>query len=332
MNDVMNGRAQPRMDVCTAGLTALLALASASYAKGETNLVVAADGTGQFKTVQQAIMAVPAGSADSPVFIRIKPGTYKELVYVQREKRFFHLVGEDAKRTLLTFDLNARMPGPDGKEIGTFRTASTVVDADDFTAENLTFENSAGPVGQALAIRIEGDRVVFRNCRFLGWQDTILENRGRHYYRDCYIAGHVDFIFGGATAFFEKCHIHCLKDGYITAASTPDTQPFGFVFRDCRITGETPDVRTYLGRPWRLHASTMFLNTEMEQAVRPAGWHNWNKPEAERTARYAEYHNTGPGANPEARVKWARQLGVAEAQPITADKVLRGADGWMPAR
>ncbi len=311
-------------------LAALVALTSISCPAAPTNLVVAADGSGQFKTVQQAIMVVPAGSADNPVFIRVKPGTYKELIYVQHEKRFFHLVGEDAAKTVLTYDLNARMPGPDGKELGTFRTASTVIDADDFTAENLTFENSAGPVGQALAIRVEGDRVVFRNCRFLGWQDTILENRGRHYYRDCYIAGHVDFIFGGATAFFEECDIHCLKNGYITAASTPDNQPFGFVFSHCSITGETPDVRTYLGRPWRIHASTIFLNTEMGNVVRPEGWHNWNKPEAEKTARYAEFHSRGPGANPEGRVKWARQLSETEAKSITAETVLRGSDGWTP--
>ncbi len=296
----------------------------------ETNLVVAADGGGQFKTVQEAIMAVPAGSATNPVIIHIKPGTYRELVYVQREKRFFRLVGEDARKTVLTYDLNAKMPGPDGKPIGTFRTASTVVDADDFTAENLTFENSAGPVGQALAVRIEGDRVVFRNCRFLGWQDTILDNRGRHYYQACYIAGHVDFIFGGGTGFFEKCRIHCLRDGYITAASTPDNQPFGFVFSECAVTGETPEVRTYLGRPWRAYASTAFLNCELGAVVRAEGWHNWHKPEVERTARYAEFHNTGPGARPGARVKWAKQLTAAEAAAFARENVLRGNDGWQP--
>ena len=222
------------------------------------------------------------------------------------------------------------MLGPDGKIIGTFRTASTFIDADDFTAENLTFENSAGPVGQALAIRIEGDRVAFRNCRFLGWQDTILANRGRHYFEDCYIAGHVDFIFGGATAFFERCHIHCLRNGYITAASTPTEQPFGFVFSHCKITGEGPDVKTYLGRPWRAFASVIFLNTEMSDVVRPVGWHNWDKPDREKTSRYAEFKSTGPGAQKEARVSWSRQLSAAEARGITAEKVLRGADGWNP--
>jgi hypothetical protein len=140
----------------------------------------------------------------------------------------------------------------------------------------------------------------------------------------------VDFIFGAATAFFEKCHVHCLKNGYITAASTPDDQPFGFVFSNCKITGESAGGNTYLGRPWRIYASTIFLNTEMSEVVRPAGWDNWKKPEAEKTARYAEFNSTGPGANPAARVSWARQLTGAEAKAITVERVLSGADGWNP--
>ena len=277
--------------VLIVGLMSFLGVGAGSSLLGQTELVVAGDGSAKYKTVQEAIMAVPAGSADNPVIIRIKPGVYKELIYVQREKRFFRLIGENAEKTILTYDLNANLIGKDGKPIGTFRTPSTMIDAEDFTAENITFENSAGPVGQALAIRVDGDRVVFRNCRFLGWQDTILLNRGRHYFEDCYIAGHVDFIFGGATAFFERCHIHCLKDGYITAASTPDNQPFGFVFSNCKITGESPAVRTYLGRPWRAFSSVVYLNTEMSEVVRPVGWHNWNFPEREKTARYAEFYN-----------------------------------------
>ena len=275
-------------------------------------------------------MSVPAGSAASPVVIHIKPGIYKELIYLQREKRFFHLIGEDAEKTILTFDLHANMIGADGKPITTFRTPSTVIDADDVTAENLTFENSAGPVGQALAIRVDGDRVAFRKCRFLGWQDTVLLNRGRQYFEDCYIAGHVDFIFGAATAFFERCHIHCLKSGYITAASTYDYQPFGFVFSNCKITGESADVKTYLGRPWRDFSNVIYLHTEMSGVVRPEGWQNWNLPAREKTARYSEYRSTGPGANPKARVAWSHQLTTAQAKAITIKRVLGGADGWNP--
>ncbi len=301
-----------------------------SLAFGDTNLFVAADGSAKYKTVQEAIMVVPAGSPTNQVYIHIKPGTYKELIYIQHEKRFFHLVGESAEKTVLTYDLNANLTGPNGKPIGTFRTASTVVDADDFTAENITFENSAGPVGQALAIRVDGDRVVFRKCRFLGWQDTILVNRGRQYFDDCYIAGHVDFIFGAATSWFEKCQIHCLRDGYITAASTPESQPFGYVFSNCKITGATPETRTFLGRPWRIHARTVYLNTEMSDVVRPAGWNDWKKPEAASTTFYAEYHSTGPGAHAEARVKWSKQLSPEQARVFTPENVLRGSDNWKP--
>jgi pectinesterase len=297
-----------------------------------TDIVVAQDGSGQFKSVQDAIMSVPSGSPANPVVIHIKPGTYKELIYIQHEKRFFHLVGEDAEKTILTFDLHANMVGPNGKPITTFRTPSTVIDADDVTAENITFENTAGPVGQALAIRVDGDRVVFRHCRFLGWQDTVFLNRGRQYFEDCYIAGHVDFIFGAATAFFERCHIHCLRTGYISAASTYDNQRFGFVFSHCRITGESADVKTYLGRPWRDFSNVIYLNTEMSEVVRPVGWQNWDLPAREKTARYSEFNSTGPGANPKTRAPWSHQLTRAQAKLITAKSVLAGIDGWNPGK
>jgi pectinesterase len=312
-------------------LVLVLIFGGAGVAKASpVELTVAADGSAKYKTVQEAVMAVPAGTAESPVVIRVKPGTYKELVYIQREKRFFRLIGEDASKTVITFDLNANLKGLDGKPIGTFRTPSVQIDADDFAAENITFENSAGPVGQALAIRVDGDRAVFRNCRFLGWQDTMLLNRGRQYFENCYVEGHVDFIFGAATAFFERCHIRALKDGYLTAASTPDDQPFGFVFSHCRVTGATPEVKTYLGRPWRAYSAVTFVDTEMSEAVRPEGWHNWNFPEREKSVRYAEFGSKGPGANSSARVAWARRLTKAEAKAITPRKVLGGADGWNP--
>jgi pectinesterase len=290
---------------------------------------VAPNGAGQFKSIQDAIMAAPQGlpSAERPWVIHVKPGVYKELIYVQRERRYIKLEGEDAAKTIITFNLNANLPGVDGKPIGTFRTPSAQIDGDGFSAENITFENSSGPLGQALALRVDGDRVAFRNCRFLGWQDTILLNRGRQYFENCYIAGHVDFIFGAATAFFVNCHIHCLRDGYITAASTPADQPFGFVFSHCKITGENSSVKTYLGRPWRAYGATVFLNTEMSEVVRPVGWHNWTGPEREKTARYAEYNSGGPGGQPQSRVPWARQLTETEARAVTLEKVL---GDWNP--
>ena len=296
----------------------------------QTNLYVAADGSAQFTSVQKAIMAVPSGSRDNPVIIHIAPGTYKEIIYVQREKCFFRLVGDNPTNTILSFNLYAGITNVDGNPIGTFRTPSATIDADDFTAENLTFENSAGPIGQALAIRVDGDRASFRNCRFLGWQDTMFLNRGRQYFDDCYICGHVDFIFGAATAWFEHCRINCLGNGYITAASTPVDQPYGFVFSHCTITGDKPGVETYLGRPWRIYASTIFLNCEMSDVVRPEGWFDWKKPEAHQTARYAEYNNTGAGANPTARPDWTKQLSKSEASKITVRKVLGGTDNWDP--
>jgi pectinesterase len=310
-------------------------LAAALFIAGEplaaqTNLVVAPDGSGRFKTVQEAIMAVPSGSRDNPVVIHIKPGIYMELIYIQREKRFFKLVGENPTNTILTFNLFAGITNAEGKPIGTFKTPSTTIDADDFTAENLTFENSAGPVGQALTLRVDGDRAAFRHCRFLGWQDTILLNRGRQYFEDCYIAGQTDFIFGAATAWFEKCRINCLRDGYITAASTPVDQPFGFVFSNCKITGDKPDVKTFLGRPWRIYASTIYLNTEMSDVVRPEGWNDWKKPESHPTARYAEFNSTGAGASPTNRPGWTKLLTATEAQIVTVEKVLGGSDGWNP--
>jgi pectinesterase len=298
---------------------------------GQTNLYVAADGSADFKSVEQAIMAVPSGSRENPVIIHIAPGTYHELIYVQREKQFFKLVGRDAATTILSYNLYAGLTNVEGKPIGTFKTPSTTIDADDFTAENLTFENSAGPVGQALAIRVDGDRASFHHCRFLGWQDTILLNRGRQYFENCGIAGHVDFIFGAATAWFEACDITCLGNGYVTAASTPAETAYGFVFSHCTIHGSKPGIKTFLGRPWRIHASTIYLNCDLSEVVNPQGWFDWKKPEAHQTARYAEYASTGPGANPSGRPDWTRQLTAAEAAKITVEKVLGGEDHWDPA-
>ena len=293
-------------------------------------ITVSADGTGDFKTVQAAVDAIEPQN-DTPTVIAIKPGTYKEIIVVPRSKRFVTFRGQDAKKTVLTYGLYAGMKDDEGKELGTFRTPSVTIEADDFTAENITFENTAGDVGQALAVTVVGDRVVFRNCRFLGWQDTLLDQTGRHYYENCYIVGHCDFIFGSGIAFFEKCHIHCLEASYITAASTPEHQPYGYVFSNCKITGSPKDSRTYLGRPWRDYASVTFLNTKMADVIRPEGWHNWKKPHREKTARYAEYNSTGPGANPDTRVKWSSQLTAEQAEKITIQTVLSGDDGWNPA-
>jgi pectinesterase len=291
-------------------------------------MVVNADGTGDYTTVQAAVDAVPDGNSD-PVIIFIEPGVYKERIAVPLHKAHIAFKGRDAEKTILTFDLYAGIKDAEGNEIGTFRTPSVTIAADDFVAENITFENSAGPVGQAVAIAVFGDRAVFRKCRFLGHQDTVLDHSGRHYYEDCRIVGDCDFIFGGGTAFFERCNIHCLRSSFITAASTPENTAYGYVFSHCTITSE-PNVKSYLGRPWRDWANVIFMNTRLCEAIRPEGWHNWSKPEREKTARYGEYKSVGPGAAPESRVAWSRQLSDAEAQAITIESVLGGQDKWNP--
>jgi pectinesterase len=294
--------------------------------------VVDGSGSGTFRTVQAAIDAVPQStSADRRWVILVKPGVYHERIYVQREKRFVSLVGQDPLTTTIAFDRKASDIGPDGLPIGTYRTTTVAIDADDFAIENLTIVNDAGPGSQALALRVDGDRLVVRNSRLLGWQDTVFLDRGRQYVEDTLIAGHVDFIFGGATAFFERCWLHAWRDGYLTAASTPPEQPYGFVFADGRVTGE-PGAHVFLGRPWRAFAQVTWLRTEMSDVVRPAGWNNWNQPERERTSRYEEFASRGAGGDMTARVPWARRLSAEQASALTPARVLGGADHWDPAR
>ncbi len=294
--------------------------------------IVASDGSGDYTSIEKAIYGADQKRAEpgggKRWIILVKPGVYRERVYVQRERGNIALIGEDSNTTILVNGIYANMVGNDGEKLGTFRTPTLQVDGDGFVVENMTIANDAGPVGQALALRVDGDRVVFRNCRFLGWQDTILVNRGRHYFADCYIEGHVDFIFGGATAVFDRSDIHCLGKGYITAAATPVDHPHGLVFFDGTITGE-PGVTTYLGRPWRAHAQTSFLRTTMSEVVVPEGWNNWSQPERERSVRYAEYRNTGPGAGVSQRVAWSRQLSTEEVISLTASQILAGEDQWQ---
>lgn len=313
-------------------LAQVMADARAAGTTVKPDVIVATDGSGQYTSLQEAISAAPMRTdpAAPRYVIFVKAGTYHERIYVQRERGHIHVIGEDREKTVIACNLNANLPGPDGKAIGTFRTPTLQVDGDGMIWENITIANTAGPVGQALALRADGDRLEFRGCRFLGWQDTVLVNRGRHYFKDCYIEGHVDFIFGAATAYFDHCHIHALRDGYLTAASTPKDTPYGYVFADCRITG-ADGVKTFLGRPWRNYARTVFLRTEMSANVRPEGWNNWGKKDAEQTTFYAEFGSTGPGAHDAARVNWAKPLTAADAASLTPAKVLAGADGWNPA-
>ena len=307
--------------------------------------VVAFDGSGTHTTVQAAINAAPTtATAAKPFRILVKSGVYKEHVVVPADKPFIQLRGEPGlgAETAITLDTNVKTPVPgdaSDKTLSAAESATVLVQAADFTAENITFENTTTREQkvQALAFYVTGDRATFRRCRFLGWQDTLRADSpkdgpvARQYFADCDITGHVDFIYAAGTAVFDRCRIHSRADGFITAASTREAAPFGYVFLDCVIT-TAPEVEkgVYLGRPWRPFAAAAFIRCDLQGKVRAEGWHNWGKTENEKTARYAEYRNTGPGAGRTARVAWARELTDAEATAYTVANILGGADGWNP--
>lgn len=289
----------------------------------EKPFVVAQDGSGDFKTVQEAINAVP-DFRKKPTTIFIKNGIYKEKLVLAGTKSLVRLVGENVEKTILTCDDHATKKNRFGEEMGTAGSSGFYIYGPDFSAENITFQNSSGPVGQALAVWVAGDRARFRNCRFLGFQDTIYTHGfGKQYYKNCYIEGTTDFIFGSATAVFDSCDIFCKKGGaFITAASTPDTLKYGYVFLRCRITGDAPPHSFHLGRPWRPYAKVVFIECHLGKHIKPEGWDNWRNPANEKTAFYAEYKNTGDGFLPQQRVKWSRQLTDEEAKEYTPEKIL----------
>ena len=289
-------------------------------AQDKSTYTVAADGSGDFASIQKAIDACKA-FPDERVTIFVKNGTYREKLVVPSCNTKLSIVGESAEKTIITYDdyFNKVNRGRNS----TFYTYTLFVQANDFRLENVTVENSAGPVGQAVALHVEGDRCVFFRCRILGNQDTFY-GAGKYsnqLFSDCYIEGTTDFIFGEATVFFENCRIHCKSDSYITAASTPDGKPFGFVFRNCKITADEKAQKVYLGRPWRIFAKVAFLNCEMGSFVRPEGWQNWSKPESEKTTFFAEFGNTGTGASTAGRVAWSYQLTSIAAEKYTKASV-----------
>ena len=292
------------------------------------DLVVSKTGNGDFKTVQEAIDAVPDFRKEITT-IFIENGVYKEKLVLPASKNWVTFIGESVENTIITNDDFASKKNRFGEEMGTTGSSGFYVFGSDFSAENITFENSAGPVGQAVAVRIEGDRIFFNNCRFLGNQDTLYPygENSRQYYKNCYIEGTVDFIFGWSTAVFEDCEIFCKSPGYVTAASTLEETPFGFVFLNCKISGSAPARSVYLGRPWRLHAKTAFIECELSDVIRTEGWHNWNKEEAEKTTTYVEYQNIGEGATSEKRVKWSSQLSKDEREEYTLENIF---NGWSP--
>ncbi|WP_443944924.1 pectinesterase family protein [Pedobacter sp. AW1-32] len=301
---------------------------SANAIDVQADFTVATDGSGNFKTVQEAINAVP-DFRKKVTTIFIKKGKYKEKLVLAASKQNVRFIGESLAETVLTYDDYAQKKNQFGEDKGTSGSSSFYIYGEGFSAENITFENSSGPVGQAVAVWAGGDKLLFSNCRFLGFQDTLYTYGGnnRQYYKNCYIEGTVDFIFGASTAWFENCTIFCKKNGYITAASTPDTTKYGYVFNRCKVTGNAEPNGFYLGRPWRPYAKVAFLNCELPEFIRAEGWNNWGKESNEQTAFYAEYNSSGKGANAKGRAKWSHQLTETDYREYILENVFRG---WIP--
>ena len=295
------------------------------------DLTVAQDGSGDYTTVQAAINAVPDYRKAGPTTILIRKGIYKEKIVIAESKERVRLIGEDG--AVLTYDDYASKPNIFGENKGTSGSSSIYIFGPDFEAENITFENASGPVGQAVACHVAADRAVFRRCRFLGFQDTLYtfgENT-REYYEDCYIEGTVDFIFGKASAVFNRCELHSKRTGgFLMAPATPQNCRYGYVLYDCRLTAgvDVESGSVYLSRPWRPYGQVVFIRCEMGRHIHPEGFHNWGKAENEQTAFYAEYQCYGEGAATSGRVSWAHQLTSVDEYDIHA--VLGGHDGWNP--
>jgi pectinesterase len=284
------------------------------------DMIVSPAGKGTYKTLQAAINAVPDCKTNRTV-IFVKKGIYKEKVIVPSSKINLTIIGEDAVNTIITFDdYNPKVKGTD--TITTWSSYTFSVEAEGFIAENITFENSAGRVGQAVALRVNSDKVIFRNCRFLGNQDTLFAHGiGRVLFSKCYIEGTTDFIFGSAVALFEGCRIHSKSNSYVTAASTPMGNTYGYVFKNCTLTADSGLRKVFLGRPWRAFAKTVYINCYLGAHIFPEGWDNWHSIDREKTVYYAEYKSTGPGANPIARVSWSKQLADSDTLNYTIEKI-----------
>ncbi len=288
--------------------------------KIEHDIVVAQDGSGHFKTIGEALDAIRV-YLPKPLTVYIKQGVYKEKLTILGPVTNVTFVGESPENTIITYDDFAAKDN-----MGTFETSTLKVLGNSLTFRNLTIQNTAGPVGQAVALHAEGDRLVFENCRFLGDQDTMFASgeNSRQLYKNCYIEGTTDFIFGSATALFDNCEIHSKIDSYITAASTPSWVEYGYVFKNCKLTASEGVTKVYLGRPWRDFAKTVFINTEMGEHIVPEGWHNWSRKNAEQTVFFAESGSFGPGSDSDSRVAWSHQLDEKELRKYTNDLIFSG--------
>lgn len=303
---------------------------------------------GAYKTIGEALLEAKNHSPKQ-VIIHIEEGVYKEKLEIRQNH--ITLIGDNPENTIITYGHYATEILKDNEKRGTFRSYTVFIDGNDFTAKNITFENSAGPgtkVGQALALYVDGDKMYFENCRLLGGQDTLFtaplpptpyekngfrgpkelapRTHGRHFYKKCFICGDVDFIFGGATAYFEECELYSNYvnkeiNGYVTAASTEKDVP-GYVFNHCTFTSNCPARSVYLGRPWRNYAKVAILNSYIGEHIKEEGWHDWDKVEARKTVCFAEYNNTGEGAVLDKRPDWVKILSKEEALKYTKENIL----------
>jgi pectinesterase len=295
-------------------------------AEDNVNIVVAQDGSGDFAAIQEAINFCKAFRNYRQV-IYIKNGIYHEKLLIDSFLTHITLIGESTDRTIITNGDHANMEG-----FGTFNSYTIKVVGDFVTIENLTIENSAGKVGQAVALHVEGDGFIIRKCNLLGNQDTLYAagKHSRQIYSYCYIEGTTDFIFGAAIAVFDSCTIHSKKNSYITAASTIQENKFGYVFRHCILTSDPDVIDVYLGRPWRDYARVVLINCEMGEHIKPEGWHNWDQPDREKTAFYAEYKSTEPGGDATQRVNWSHQLSNNALKKYTIENIFRYNSKWIP--
>ena len=313
-----------RLFTLLAVLFSLISLIAANKYDNPDTIVVARDGTGEFRTIDEAIEVCRAFMEYQKV-IYVKKGVYKEKLIVPSWLTNITICGEDRDKTIITYDdhANLRLEGTERK-MGTFRTYTLKIEGTNITIKNITIENNAAKLGQAVCIHTEGDNLTFENCRILGNQDTIYTGTpGTHcYFHNCYIEGTTDFIFGPSTAWFENCELHSKANSYITAASTPQGQKYGYIFNHCRLTAEPGVDKVYLGRPWRPYAHTLFMNCKMGSHICPLGWDNWRNKENEKTTRYEEYNNSGAGAPGKQRATWSRQLTKKEVASVTIKNVL----------
>ena len=280
-------------------------------------ITVAKDGSGDYIFIQDAIDAMRV-FATEPIIVYIKNGVYNEKIELPATKTDVSFIGESVEKTIITFNDHTGR----GK-INTFTSFTAKIAGNRFTAENITFANAAGAVGQAVALHVESDKAVFKNCRFLGNQDTIFASgeNSRQLFLNCYIEGTTDFIFGPSTAVFFNCTIHSISNSYITAANTPQGNRYGFTFINCKLTADTAATKVYLGRPWRAYAKTVFISCDLGKHIVPAGWNNWNDPKNEQTTFYAEYKNIGPGSDRSGRVSWSKALSDNEAKEYSVEKI-----------